>query len=106
MPPASQPRRRATIPDVARHAGVGQATAARVLSEYGAAGAATRERVPASAGYITNAVARSMISGRTDTLGVAVADVENALLPTADRRPPLRRRRTAGRRAWTAAGPP
>ncbi|MET8564104.1 LacI family DNA-binding transcriptional regulator [Streptomyces flaveolus] len=88
MPPESQPRRRVTIPDVARHAGVGQATAARVLGGYGSASAATRERVLAAAaelGYSTNAVARSMISGRTDTLGVVVADVENAYFARAVR---------------------
>ncbi|MEU9446356.1 LacI family DNA-binding transcriptional regulator [Streptomyces sp. NPDC048304] len=88
MPPEAQPRRRVTIPDVARHAGVGQATAARVLGGYGSASAATRERVLAAAaelGYSTNAVARSMISGRTDTLGVVVADVENAYFARAVR---------------------
>ncbi|MEU6062278.1 LacI family DNA-binding transcriptional regulator [Streptomyces sp. NPDC047097] len=77
-----------TIPDVARHAGVGQATAARVLGGYGSASAATRERVLAAAaelGYSTNAVARSMISGRTHTLGVVVADVENAYFARAVR---------------------
>jgi LacI family transcriptional regulator len=81
MQAGSRPTRRVTIPDVARHAGVGQATAARVLGGYGSASAATRERVLAAAaelGYSTNAVARSMISGRTDTLGVIVADAENA----------------------------
>ncbi|GGQ86074.1 LacI family DNA-binding transcriptional regulator [Streptomyces flaveolus] len=80
MPNTPRPPRRVTIPDVARHAGVGQATAARVLGGYGSASAATRERVLAAAaelGYSTNAVARSMISGRTHTLGVVVADVEN-----------------------------
>jgi LacI family transcriptional regulator len=80
--------RRVTIPDVARHAGVGQATAARVLGGYGSTSPATRERVLAAAaelGYSTNAVARSMISGRTHTLGVVVADVENAYFARAVR---------------------
>jgi LacI family transcriptional regulator len=88
MPNAPRPPRRVTIPDVARHAGVGQATAARVLGGYGSASAATRERVLAAAaelGYSTNAVARSMISGRTHTLGVVVADVENAYFARAVR---------------------
>lgn len=88
MPNAPRPPRRVTIPDVARHAGVGQATAARVLGGYGSSSAATRERVLAAAaelGYSTNAVARSMISGRTHTLGVVVADVENAYFARAVR---------------------
>lgn len=88
MPPPPRPPRRVTIPDVARHAGVGQATAARVLGGYGSSSAATRERVLAAAeelGYSTNAVARSMISGRTHTLGVIVADVENAYFARAVR---------------------
>ncbi|WP_041824040.1 LacI family DNA-binding transcriptional regulator [Streptantibioticus cattleyicolor] len=88
MPPSARSPRRVTIPDVARHAGVGQATAARVLGGYGSASPATRERVLAAAaelGYSTNAVARSMISGRTNTLGVVVADVENAYFARAVR---------------------
>ncbi|MFJ9130262.1 LacI family DNA-binding transcriptional regulator [Streptomyces sp. NPDC102340] len=88
MPNTARPPRRVTIPDVARHAGVGQATAARVLGGYGSASPATRERVLAAAaelGYSTNAVARSMISGRTHTLGVIVADVENAYFARAVR---------------------
>ncbi|GHK05106.1 LacI family transcriptional regulator [Streptomyces sp. Y2F8-2] len=88
MPNEPRPPRRVTIPDVARHAGVGQATAARVLGGYGSASAATRERVLAAAaelGYSTNAVARSMISGRTHTLGVVVADIENAYFARAVR---------------------
>ncbi|MEU5720063.1 LacI family DNA-binding transcriptional regulator [Streptomyces sp. NPDC020403] len=88
MPSPPRPPRRVTIPDVARHAGVGQATAARALGGYGSASAATRERVLAAAaelGYSTNAVARSMISGRTNTLGVVVADVENAYFARAVR---------------------
>ncbi|MER6036015.1 LacI family DNA-binding transcriptional regulator [Streptomyces sp. NPDC001835] len=88
MPSTARPPRRVTIPDVARHAGVGQATAARVLGGYGSSSAATRERVLAAAaelGYSTNAVARSMISGRTHTLGVVVADVENAYFARAVR---------------------
>ena len=69
-----------TLRDVARHANVGQATAARALGSYGRINPATRERVLASAaelGYRTNALARSMVTRRTRTLGLVVSDIEN-----------------------------
>lgn len=69
-----------TIKDVARRAGVAQATAARALGSYGRINAATRERVLAAAeelGYRTNALARSMVTRTTQTLGLVVADIEN-----------------------------
>lgn len=69
-----------TIPDVARHAGVSTATAARALGRYGSVSAAAREKVTASAtalGYRANSLARSMITGSTKTLGVVLADIEN-----------------------------
>jgi LacI family transcriptional regulator, galactose operon repressor len=71
-------RRRPTVADVARRAGVGQATAARVLGDYGSASPEARAAVLRAAGeigYTANAVARSMISGRTYSVGVVVADV-------------------------------
>lgn len=79
---ASSPRRRssATIIDVARAAGVSRATAARALGGYGsvsdASATAVREAAEA-VGYQANAVARSMITGRTRTLGVILSDIEN-----------------------------
>lgn len=69
-----------TIKDVARRAAVGQATAARALGAYGRVNAATRERVLAAAeelGYHTNALARSMVTRTTHTVGLVVADIEN-----------------------------
>jgi LacI family transcriptional regulator len=75
------PRRgSATIPDVAAAAGVSRATAGRALGGYGAVSADAREKVLAAArtlGYRANGVARSMITGRTMTLGVVVGDIEN-----------------------------
>ncbi len=71
----------ATLPDVARAAGVSTATAARALGGYGSVRPATRERVAAAAadlGYRANGLARSMITGSTKTLGVVLADIENA----------------------------
>lgn len=69
-----------TIPDVARAAGVSTATAARALGNYGTVGAATREKVLRAArelGYRVNGLARSMITGSTNTIGVVLSDIEN-----------------------------
>jgi LacI family transcriptional regulator len=69
-----------TIADVARAAGVSSATAARVLGGYGYAGADTRQRVFDAAkrlAYQPNQLARSMATGRSKTIGVVVADIEN-----------------------------
>ena len=71
----------ATIPDVARQAGVSTATAARALGGYGSVSSTTRERVLAVAeelGYRPNSLARSMITGSTQTLGVVLSDIENS----------------------------
>src|SRR4051812_15382326 len=69
-----------TIPDVAREAGVSPATAARALGAYGSVRPETRARVSAAAerlGYRPNELARSMITGKTNTIGAVVADIEN-----------------------------
>jgi LacI family transcriptional regulator len=69
-----------TIADVARAAGVSSATAARVLGAYGYAGVETRQLVLKAAkrlGYKPNELARSMVTGRSKTIGVLVADIEN-----------------------------
>jgi LacI family transcriptional regulator len=69
-----------TIFDVAAAAGVSKATAARALGGYGAVSPAVRERVAAAAerlGYRRNSVARSMITGRSHTIGLVMADIEN-----------------------------
>ena len=78
----------ATIPDVARAAGVSPATAARALGGYGSVRPTTREKVVAAAaelGYRANNLARSMITGSTNTLGVVLADIENAFFHRAFR---------------------
>ncbi|MFC7596477.1 LacI family DNA-binding transcriptional regulator [Terrabacter sp. GCM10028922] len=75
-----EPRGIATVPDVARAAGVSTATAARALGGYGSVRESTRERVQAAAeqlGYRPNSLARSMITGSTSTLGVVMSDIEN-----------------------------
>jgi LacI family transcriptional regulator len=69
----------ATLTDVARAAGVSRATAARALGGYGSASAEARQRVEAAAAelrYQPNAVARSMITGTTGTLGAVISDIE------------------------------
>lgn len=69
-----------TISEVAAAAGVGRATAARTLGGYGYVSPEVRERVLAAAeriGYRTNALARSMSTGVSDTIGVIVADIAN-----------------------------
>ncbi|GAA3592189.1 LacI family DNA-binding transcriptional regulator [Nonomuraea rosea] len=71
---------RPTISEVAAEAGVGRATAARTLGGYGYVSPELRERVLAAAeklGYRTNALARSMSTGVSHTLGVIVADIGN-----------------------------
>lgn len=69
-----------TVGDVARAAGVSRATAARVLGGYGYAGPEARELVLEAAkrlAYQPNQLARSMATGRSKTIGVVVADIEN-----------------------------
>ncbi|KEA04412.1 hypothetical protein QOV31_005279 (plasmid) [Agrobacterium fabrum] len=70
----------ATVADVARAAGVSRATAARVLGGYGYAGGEARELVLDAAkrlAYQPNQLAKSMATGRSKTIGVVVADIEN-----------------------------
>ena len=77
-----------TIPDVARRAGVSSATAGRALGGYGYTSEETRKRVLAAAdelGYRRNEIARSMATGRTFTIGVVIADIENPFFASATR---------------------
>jgi len=78
VPPAR--RREVTVADVAKKAGVGKATASRALGNYGAVSDAVRERVLAAAeelDYRPNELARSMNTGKSNTIGVIVGDIEN-----------------------------
>jgi LacI family transcriptional regulator len=77
-----------TIRDVARVAGVSQATAARALAGYGYVSATTRGRVrqaAATIGYSPNVLARSLASGATHTIGLVVGDIENPFFAGAAR---------------------
>jgi LacI family transcriptional regulator len=78
----------ATIHDVAREAGVSRSTASRALAGYGVVSKDAAERVLAAAAeldYHANGVARSMKTGRSNTLGAVVADIENAFFARAMR---------------------
>jgi LacI family transcriptional regulator len=73
-------RRGPTALDVARKAGVAPATAARVLGNYSTVSPALRERVLRAAeqiGYRPNRLARSMVTGLTQTIGVVIANIED-----------------------------
>ena len=81
-------RRRSTVTDVAREAGVSVATAGRVLGKYGNVKAELSAAVHAAAerlGYSPNVVARSMRSGRTRSVGFVGADISNPFFAAAMR---------------------
>jgi LacI family transcriptional regulator len=80
MSPRPATRRAVTVADIARAAKVSKATAARALGDYGQVSDAVRSRVLAAAeelNYRPNALARSMNTGRSNTIGVVVGDIEN-----------------------------
>lgn len=88
--PAATPngRREVTVSDVAAAARVSKATAARALGDYGAVSEAVRDRVLAASdrlGYRANALARTMSTGRSNTLGIVVGDIENPFFAQATR---------------------
>lgn len=73
-------RRRPTLKDVARAAGVSQSTTSRALSGEGYVAAAVRERVRAAAeelDYVPHAMARSLRKQDSRTLGVLISDLRN-----------------------------
>lgn len=70
-------RRRVTIKDVAARAGISRQTVSRVLNDDGVVAEETRMRVLAAIdelGYRPSAIARSLVSQRTYTLGLLTAD--------------------------------
>lgn len=81
-------RREPTVSDVARVARVSKATAARALGDYGAVSDAVRDRVQRAAdelGYRPNALARTMSTGRSLTIGIIIGDIENPFFAKATR---------------------
>lgn len=70
----------AGIKDVAAEAGVSVATVSRVLNDHPSVSADARARVLAAVetlGYRPNAVARSLRTDQTRTLGLVISDVMN-----------------------------
>jgi DNA-binding LacI/PurR family transcriptional regulator len=77
---SAEPRRSPTISDVAAHCGVAISTVSRALTRPGRVSEATRLRVVAAAdelGYQPNPRARSLLSGRTDTIALLMPDITN-----------------------------
>src|SRR6267378_618935 len=67
-----------TIKDVARESDVSAATVSRVINGHGNVTDATRARilgVAARLRYVPDSAARSLITGRTHTIGVLLPDV-------------------------------
>ena len=75
--PATVANRRPAMTDVARLAGVSHQTVSRVINEFGLVRPATRERVNAAIktlGYRGNSAARTLATGRSQTVGVICFD--------------------------------
>jgi len=69
-----------TIQDVAARAGVSAMTVSRVLNNSSRVAPETRKRIETvieELGYFPNALARGLLTGRTQTLGVLVGDMTN-----------------------------
>ena len=80
-------KRKVTIKDVAKHAGVSASTVSRVVSKKGKISEATIERdfqTIEELGYVPNYTARSLANSNTDTIAVVVdrspRSLNNALL--------------------------
>lgn len=85
---SGETRREVTVSDVASAARVSKATAARALGSYGAVSDEVRGRVQDAAerlGYRPNALAKSMNTGRSNTIGVIIGDIENPFFAQATR---------------------
>jgi len=83
-----RPPGKVSLVEVARRAGVSTATAGRVLGGYGYSSEAIRDRVREAAaglGYRPNRLARGLITGRTQTIGVVAGDIESAFYASAIR---------------------
>jgi LacI family transcriptional regulator len=72
-----------TIYDIARLAGVNPSTVSRALSQPGRINVKTEERIQAAArelDYRVNPMARALPTGRTNTIGLMVADITNPVI--------------------------
>ncbi len=82
----SKPSAKVTSLDVAKRAGVSQPTVSRVFSRGSMVRAGLREKVEKAAdelGYRPNTLARSLITGKSRTIGVVVAYLDNPFYPEA-----------------------
>lgn len=73
-----------TSRDVARLAGVSQSTVSRAFADDGRVAPETQRRVTeiaARLGYAPNAAARSLVTSRSQTIGVVVDDLRNPFFP-------------------------
>jgi DNA-binding LacI/PurR family transcriptional regulator len=73
----------ASLRDVAARAGVSFQTVSKTLNGKGAVSPATRERILMAAeqlGYVPNAMARSLVTQRTQTIGVVASDLTDSVL--------------------------
>lgn len=80
MTTGKQRNKAPTVADVAREAQVSKAQAARALGGYGSVSDEVMARVTTAAeklAYRPNELARSMNTGKSNTLGVIVGDIEN-----------------------------
>ena len=76
-------RKRVTIKDVAKKAGVSIGTVSRYIGNSGYVGRDSKENIAkaiAELGYIPNVTARSMINKRSRIVGVAVPEINNPFL--------------------------
>jgi LacI family transcriptional regulator len=81
-PPAESGNRKpsATIYDVARHLGVSPSTVSRALNKPGRINPKTEQRIreaAAALNYRLNPSARSLQTGRTETIGLILSDITN-----------------------------
>lgn len=84
MPEDGTARRHVTSIDVARLAGVNQSTVSRTFSDAGTVAPETRARVLAAAqrlGYTPNALARSLITQRTNIVAIAMTGIASPFQP-------------------------
>ncbi len=83
-PTSSGPRRKPTMIEIARLAGVSQATVSRVINGHPSVKPETRERVlrlVRELGFEPNANARSLVCKKSNLIGVIVPDVCNPFFP-------------------------
>ena len=76
--------KQATSYTVAKEAGVSQSAVSRTYKPGGSVSKATREKVHAAAkklAYRPNAIARSLISKRSNMIGIVMADITNPFYP-------------------------